>query len=114
MDEREQVPAAASDNPFYFMRSQIVVFDTNDRIMHPEELCYKIPTMSVGSVFYHFIDALRRSEQDQDDFCAWLQGCFGKEYEDLCAALREIDPFFSGLTHLRSRLTNVFLTHLGR
>lgn len=114
MDEREQVPTAASDNPFYFMRSQIVVFDTNDRIMHPEELCYKIPTMSVGSVFYHFIDALRRSEQDQDDFCAWLQGCFGKEYEDLCAALREIDPFFSGLTHLRSRLTNVFLTHLGR
>ena len=113
MDEREQVPAADPDNPFYFVRSQIVVFDTSSRITRAEELCHKIPAMSVGSVFYHFIDALRRSEQDKDDFSAWLQGCFGNDYAELCGALREIDPFFSGLRELRNRLTNVFLTYLG-
>ncbi len=113
MDEREQVPGVGSDNPFYFVRSQIVVFDTSSRITHPEELLHKIPAMSVGSIFYHFIDALRRSEANQDDFSSWLQGCFDADYTELCEALQSIDPFFSGLTELRNRLSNVFLTHLG-
>lgn len=113
IDDRDHVPAADPDNPFYFVRSQIVVFDTNGRITRPEDLPVMVSTMSLGSVFYHFIDALRRSQEGEDDFCAWLTGCFDDGYGDLCQSLRRIDPFFSGLTELRNRLTKLLVSYFG-
>ena len=32
-----------------------------------------VPNMSVGSIFYHFIDARRRSPEMMDDFRTWLR-----------------------------------------
>ena len=57
LDEMDWVPWAKADNQFYFVRSQIVVFDTMRRIRTPEELTRLIPDLSLGSIFYHFIDA---------------------------------------------------------
>ncbi len=113
LDETEEVPSAKRDNPFYFIRSQIVVFDTQWRIRSPEDLADAVPVMSVGSVFYHFIDARRRTPMREDDFRAWLGTCF-EGYEDLCNVLAAVDPFFSGLTELRERLTEAFQTYFGK
>ena len=112
LDETEQVPSAKLDSPFYFVRSQIVVFDTRCRIKRPEELAHAVPQMSAGSVFFHFVDARRRPPRGVDDFRAWLETCF-EGYEDLCETLGKLDPFFSGLTELRRQLTDVFVSYFG-
>ncbi len=113
LDEGEQIPAAKPDNPFYFVRSQIVVFDTHSRIQRPEELVDAIPFMSVGSIFFHFVDARRRTPTGEDDFRLWLRTCF-QGFEDLCEMLGKVDPFFSGLTALRKRLTDVLSSYFGK
>lgn len=112
LDESELVLWTKVDQQFYFLRSQIVVFDTRKSIHTPEELVDIIPQLSIGSIFYHFIDAKRRTPEKRDDFRAWLLG-FGETYSDLIEELAAIDPFFSSLTQLRRMLSLIFQNMLG-
>lgn len=112
LDESEWVAWSKRDNQFYFMRSQIVVFDTRKRIEDPRELVDAVPRMSGSSVFYHFIDARRRSPDGVDDFRAWLGG-FGDTYGLVCVDLAAVDPYFITLVELRDKLTAVFQRHFG-
>jgi len=107
LDELEWVPWAKPDKQFYFVRSQIVVFDTHLRVESPQEMARVLPELSVGSIFYHFIDAQRRSPEKIDDFRAWLSPSF-PDYDDFCRRLANLDPFFFSLTELRSKLTKIF------
>lgn len=107
LDESEFVPWARADHQFDFVRSQIVVFDTHRTISRPEELAEVMPTLSVSSVFYHFIDARRREPRGIDDFRAWLE-VWGEEYASVSARLAEVDPYFSSLTELRRELAQIF------
>lgn len=113
LDETEVVLFARGDEQFHFVHSVIVVFDTHKRLSHPRELVKAVPEMSVGSIFYHFVDARQREPMMVDDFRAWLTG-LGPEYSDLCEAVAEVDPYFESLFVLRQRLTEVFRRHLGR
>jgi len=112
LDETEMVLFARADQQFHFARSVIVVFDTHKRLSQPRELVEAVPQMSVGSIFYHFIDARRRDPVSVDDFRAWLMG-LGPEYEGLCESVAEVDPYFESLFVIRQRLTEVFTQHLG-
>ena len=111
IDERlslsQNIPWAQADMPFSFNRSQIVIYDPNVRITHPREFRGIAPSFTVGTIFYHFIDARRRPPVGEDDFRAWLAE-FGTEFDDLRARLAEIDPYFRSLTELKQRLVNVF------
>ena len=111
LDETEVMLFARADQQFHFARSVIVVFDTHKRLHHPRELVEALPQMSLGSVFYHFIDARRRDPIAVDDFRAWLMG-LGPEHAPLCDVLAEIDPYFESLFALRERLAGVFARHL--
>jgi hypothetical protein len=104
---------AERDNQFYFLRSQIVVFDTKQQIRKPEDLAMVAPALSVGSIFYHFIDARRRAPQGLDDFRAWLSRFDGR-YTDVCTALAAVDPYFVPLTKLRDNLASIFRLHFPR
>jgi hypothetical protein len=95
------------DRQFHFIRSQIVVFDTGIQLANPGDLAERVPRMSLGSIFYHFIDARRRTPQAQDDFRAWLDA-FGETHEQLCSQIASIDPYFVTLNELRGNLTRVF------
>jgi len=112
LDETELMLFARADQQFHFVRSVIVVFDTHRRLARPAELVGALPELSVGSVFYHFIDARRRDPPGIDDFRAWLLG-LGPKYEELCAVLAEVDPYFESLFALRDRLAELFAEHLG-
>jgi hypothetical protein len=107
LDETEMVPWAKRDQQFHFIRSQIVVFDTHRTIAKPEDLANAVPQMSVSSVFYHFIDARRRTEDSIDDFRAWLK-LFGKQYGKLSVRLSHVDPYFATLHGLREQLATLF------
>jgi len=107
LDETGKKPWFGLDEPFHFITSQIVVFGTNRIIRKPGELVGAIPSMTRNSVFYHFIDARRRTFGHMDDFQAWLYG-FGERHVDLCRLLSTVDPFFSTLSELRQQLTMLF------
>jgi trehalose synthase len=111
LDETQQLLFAQGDQQFNFSRSVTVVFDTQRRLEYPEELVDVVPTLSVGSIFYHFVDARRREPASIDDFRAWLDA-FGSEYEGLSADLATVDPYFESLFTLRQRLSEVFARHL--
>jgi hypothetical protein len=107
MDEIETVTWTKLDMQFHFVRSQIIVFDTRTTIEGPEHLMEVLPKFSVGSIFYHFIDARRRSPEMMDDFRSWLRS-YGDDYVDLCSLLASADPYFGSLAELRTQLTNLF------
>lgn len=111
LDESEFIPWAKTTRQFYFIHSQIVVFDTNIRIKEPALLMDAVSRFSVGSIFYHFIDARRRTASRRDDFSEWLQG-FGEQCTKVVQRLLYIDPYFSSLTELRRELEAVFRDHL--
>jgi hypothetical protein len=112
LDETEVVLFARGDQQFHFVRSAIVVFDTHRRLSRPEELVAALPTMSVGSIFYHFIDARKREPLRRDDFQAWLSG-LGSEYAGLIESIAGIDPYFESLFVLRNRLSEILARHFG-
>ncbi len=107
IEQKEWLAWIPATRPFFFLRSQIVVFDTGKRAENMEDLARLLPELSPGSVFYHVIDARRRVPFGQDDFSAWL-AALGPEYEALRQALSEIDPYFGSLTDLRSHLCKAF------
>ncbi len=111
LDEAETIAWAASDQQFEFIRSQVVVFRTSRCLARPEQLASVVEHLSVGSVFYHFIDARRRRQDSQDDFSAWLQQ-FGENCDVLRDLLASVDPYFAPLVDLRERLAEVVRQYL--
>ncbi|MGC9314238.1 MAG: DUF5752 family protein, partial [bacterium] len=104
--EEDSFSASKRDQEFNFITSQIVVFDTGKRLHTPKELALAIPQMSVSSVFYHFIDARRRTDNALDDFSAWLNGW--DEYGDIIQQIANVDPYFGTLVELRDNLAEIF------
>ena len=113
LDENEHIPWTSADQQFYFITSQIVVFSARKTIVKPGELVSVVPEMTSSSIFYHFIDARRRTFGHIDDFRAWLYG-FEDGYRDLCDILSNIDPFFSTLPELRQQLCDIFIDYFGK
>jgi len=112
LDETELMLFARADQQFHFARSVTVVFDTHKVLAHPRELVDALPQMSVGSIFYHFIDARKREPLRRDDFQAWLSG-LGSEYAGLIESIAGIDPYFESLFVLRNRLSEILARHFG-
>jgi hypothetical protein len=110
LDEVEFPLYSRRDNQFEFIRSQIVIFNTKMQLKKPSEFRKILPGFSAGSIFYHFIDARRRTDTNVDDLQNWLSN-FGDKYNDLCQSISEIDPYFSSLTKLREQLVNVFQSY---
>lgn len=106
LEEGEYLSWVRTPEPFEFIRSQIVVFDSDKRAHSPEELAAVLPHLPPSSIFYHFVDARRRSESRVDDFRSWLS-CFGPRYSALVENLAELDPYFVPLTQLRTQLAEV-------
>jgi len=110
IDELEVFPWAPRDKQFDFIVSDIVVFTTKKTIGEPEALLSIVPEMSLGSIFYHFIDARRRAPESTDDFTRWLMN-YGKRYQDLIDGIMGIDPYLTSLSALRDELTEELSKH---
>lgn len=102
---QEAVPVyTRPDRQFHFRRCQTVVFDTGQVITRPEVLPQAISALSLGSIYYHVIDARRREPVRKDDFRSWAEG-LGARYQGLADRLGGIDPYFSNLAELRDQLS---------
>lgn len=112
LDEAEYLSWTRATRQFEFSRAQIVVFDSERRIDTPAALVDAIGELSTSSIFYHFIDARRRTADRRDDFSDWLAAC-GQGYAALLDELAGIDPYFGSLDELRRDLIGVLKRHAG-
>lgn len=106
LEENEVFYWSKNQEHFHFVRSIIVIFATPLQIVNPIDLLAVVPTMSTHSVFYHFIDAKRRSPEGIDDFSLWLQS-FDGQFDDLIHQFQSIDPYFFTLVELKKALMKV-------
>jgi hypothetical protein len=112
LDRSEVLPWTSREQQFFFIRSQIVVFSTNRTIHDPSELPDAVATMTASSIFYHFIDARRRTPNGVDDFSTWLTDLQDVKYAQLCTRLAGVDPYFKTLLEIREELLEVFNEYL--
>ena len=110
---RTSVKRRVSRGDSSFLTSQIVVFDTKKRVNTPKELLKILPHISSSSIFYHVIDARRRTPDNRDDFQAWLAG-FGDKYHDLIEMIGSLDPYFPTLTELRKQILMIFKEYFAK
>ena len=101
--EVQHIPWVQKGNDFRFMQAVTVVFDTYRKLFSPEDLLTELPRMNLSSVYYHFVEARRRTDDRSDDFTTWLSG-FGAGTEPLIEALKGIDFYFLTLWRLRQQL----------
>ncbi|MBU1701770.1 MAG: hypothetical protein KJ970_15375 [Candidatus Eisenbacteria bacterium] len=106
IDETHDFSWNRADQQFHFILTKIIIFGTGQRVETPEDLPKILPQLSPSSIFYHFIDARRRTPNCSDDFSAWLSD-LSDEYAPLCETIQAIDPYFSSLTELREELTRM-------
>jgi len=91
------IPWVEKGEDFRFMRAVTVVFHT---------LRSQLSRMSLSSIYYHFVEARRRTEDGSDDFTAWLAG-FGTGTGVMIDALKGIDFYFLTLFELKRQLISV-------
>lgn len=111
IDEVEYLQWARATQQFEFISSQIVIFDTRRELSDPSELAAHIGQLSTSSIFYHFVDARRRTPDGHDDFTEWLRS-YGERYAELMECLAGVDPYFGNLSELRTQLTHLFDEHV--
>lgn len=105
LSEIEYIPWAPLGNAFQFLQAVTVVFDTGIVLREPEDLKLRLPDMSLGSIYYHFVEARRRTSSGEDDFTAWLAD-FGDSTAGLRAELHGIDFYFMPLWQLAQTLSH--------
>jgi len=91
MSDLQFIPWARPGNQFFFNKAMTLVFDTGRTISDPDHLYKAIKEMSLGSIYYHFIEANRREPKLVDDFSAWLMKNFSENH-----------PFLPVLSNLRN------------
>lgn len=99
------IDISKKEDQFRFVRSKTIVFDTPYKFSHPTELLCVLPSFTTSSIFYHFIDARRRTEKGINDLSVWL-GNF-PEYQSLIDKINGIDPYFASLAEIRSEAIKV-------
>lgn len=75
LDEAESILWLKSGDRFHFIDSSIIVFDTALKIGSPEEMGEVIAKLPPSSIFYHFIDARRRTLKSIDFYRRNDSGC---------------------------------------
>jgi hypothetical protein len=110
LSEIDHIPWAPKERAFQFLQAATVVFDTGIILNSPQDFYEKLPQMSLGSIYYHFVEARRRTKGMVDDFTKWLAE-FGDEIKPLIKTLSEIDFYFMTLTELKNTLVALSAEH---
>lgn len=105
LSEIEYIPWAPKGRAFQFMQAATVVFYTGVTLVSPDDFYQQISQMSLGSIYYHFVEARRRTETKTDDFTAWLMEF--DNVDNIVSAMNEIDFYYLSLQELRNLLIDI-------
>jgi hypothetical protein len=109
-DRLAEVPYLVQAAPSYvlsFLRSQTVVLTTELRASTPRELGERIPSLPLGSLFVHVIEARRWNLDRVDDFTNWL-ALWGPGTQALRQRVTAARMHHGPLSELRERLAGCF------
>jgi hypothetical protein len=112
LSEVSFIPWVPKGREFDFLRAVTVVFDTGIELKTPDELVGHIPKMSSSTIYYHFVEARRRTPNKCDDFTAWLQGLKNPP-QNLIDSFNRIDFYFMTPAEMKNRLTAAAKDALG-
>lgn len=107
------LPSVPRGEEFRFMRALTVVFDTGLALNAPEDLVTHLPDFTYSSIYYHFIEARRRTIDGRDDFTLWLAD-FGGEARTLIDRLNSLDFYYYTLPELKKVLLSTLTPRLVR
>ncbi|MFH1124838.1 MAG: DUF5752 family protein [Pseudomonadota bacterium] len=114
MEEYEkQRPTAfqkMGDEPFYLYDVQRFVYLTDKFAYDLKSFREILPTISVYSLYYHFIESRLETKLRNDDFSTWIEEDL--ELHDLATRIRRIDINVYNLEGLRSRIMSLIDEHL--
>ncbi len=88
------------------MQAATVIFDTEQTVGSIADLLAAIPKLSASSVYYHFVEARRRTADRLDDFSVWLKN-LPQESRVLEQAFSGIDFYFLSLRDLKRDLVQI-------
>jgi hypothetical protein len=99
------VPTARMGSEFFFMEAVTVAFETGEVVTKPSDMAESVSEMTNGSIYFHYLEGLRRPPLLTDDFSAWFirQGNVAEPY---IRALGSIDFYFKTLASLREELAS--------
>ncbi|MFQ5452822.1 MAG: DUF5752 family protein [Candidatus Zixiibacteriota bacterium] len=103
LSELPYIPTVYKGNDFIFMQAATVVFDSGLILNSPEDLVTTLPKISYSSIYYHFIEARRRTDERVDDFTSWIKG-FDADYKELVNAFKNVDFYYLPLHELKATL----------
>jgi hypothetical protein len=103
LDEIHYIPWADRGEEFRFLQAATIVFDTGLDLHDPADLISHLPSLSNSSIYYHFIEARRRTTEGTDDFTAWMR-TFKKIPTNLIKVLENVDFYFLNLGELKAAL----------
>ncbi|MBU1706565.1 hypothetical protein KKB28_01455 [bacterium] len=109
LSEAPYIPWVPKGEEFRFMRGVTIVFDTHAELKTAEDLVNHLPDMSLSAIYYHFVEARRRTPDGTDDFTTWLTDLEEKP-EELLQAFAHIDFYFLNLSELKDALVKVAKT----
>ncbi len=101
--ELPYIPSVQLGEDFWFMRAVTVVFDTRLKLITPHDLIEALPQMSLSSIYFHYVEARRRTPNRSDDFTAWLAD-FGTDVKEMVRSLRAVDFYYMSLPELKEQL----------
>lgn len=106
INEMTFLPSVSPGHEFHFREAVTVVFETGARILYPEDMPESIEKMTKGSIYFHFLEARRRTLGRVDDFSLWLEE-FGEPWVPAIMEMRSFDFLFQSLAELKSDLIRV-------
>jgi hypothetical protein len=105
LDEVHYIPWVEKGGEFRFLRAATIVFDTGLDLHTPGDFISQLGNMSNSSIYYHYIEARRRTEEKTDDFSAWMKR-LERAPTRLIEILHSIDFYFLNLSELKNALIN--------
>lgn len=112
LSEVSYIPWVDQNRSFHFLCATTVVFDTGKIINSPDELHQAILDMTTSSLYYHFWEARRRTEQKIDDLSVWLKD-WNDSGEQLIDAISQVDFYFMSLKELQNKLCSIIADRPG-
>jgi Family of unknown function (DUF5752) len=106
ISENPQAAWYPANEEFRFMQAATVIFDTGQTLASAADLLAAIPQLSASSVYYHFVEARRRTAGRLDDFSAWLKD-LAEETTELERSFAGIDFYFLSLRELKRALVQI-------
>ncbi len=110
---REQTPLVSqkrADDPFYLCDTVRIVYLTDKFAYNLKSFREVISTVSVDSIYFHFIESRLHTQLQTDDFSRWIEESLN--LPELAQRIRSIDINVYTLAGLRARLEQLIDAHL--